>query len=186
MKTLFWDWLGTRQICSVKACAGNWRAFSARDVFLLFLTPGGFVSFFHWSDFKCRLLCPQFLDYITSMLLLHILPCLFLPILKLHKYSILFSHLKFMLWVDIIFQQSVSFGFCKVLTSVDFSLCWSGFLLLPLLLQTLTSLYCMNEKQQRAPFLPLSPPPSFSVHFRVCVFDSSIVLCFEATLKNIK
>jgi hypothetical protein len=51
-------------------------------------------------------------------------------------------------------------------------------LLLLLLLQTLTltSLYCMNEKQQRAPFLPLL------ASFLFCTSQSGrldIILCLE-------
>ena len=115
MKTLLWVWLCRRQICIIRELVQG-----LEEAFLLFFNIKWFVSFLHWSDFECRFFCPQFPDDITFMLLLHIPPCS--SLLKLNLFCLLCC-LKFILWtVEQFFQTiiySVSFEFCKVLTSVD-------------------------------------------------------------------
>ena len=184
MKTLLWVWLCRRQICIIREFVQG-----LEEAFLLFFNIKWFVSFLHWSDFECRFFCPQFPDDITFMLLLHIPPCS--SLLKLNLFCLLCC-LKFILWtVEQFFQTiiySVSFEFCKVLTSVDFSLHRSRLLplLLLLLLQTLTSLYCMNEKQQRAPFLAFHLLPFLHTPLSVCVYLRRYYAAFKTTFKNVK
>lgn len=166
MKTLFWVWLCSRQICSVRELVLGMQGLSLLEMFFYCFKHQVVLSVFYIEViFECGLLYPQFRDYITPMLLLHVPP--FTPATQIKTVLLIcfLSHLKSMIWtVDLIFRMivfSLSFECCKVLTWVDFSLHWSRLLPLPLLLQTLTSLYCMNEKQQRAPFLPLLSTSSF-------------------------
>lgn len=117
------------------------------------------------------------------MLLVCIVPCSSLLILKLQHITITFY---LATWNQLCDLKSllVSFEFTKALTSVGFSFhSPKRLLLLLLLLQTLTSLYCMNEKQQRAPFLP---PLSFSfLLLHISKWGIDITLCFDTTHKNI-